>query len=243
MSKIILIVQARMGSTRLPGKVMRTVGGVPLIQLLLQRLSRSRRIEQIVLATSTSPSNGPLVEHVQSLGYPVFRGDENDVLDRYYRAAKLHFGDVVVRITGDNPLADPQIVDEVIGRFMEEQVDYASNAHPPTYPCGLDAEVFTFKALEQAWQRAIRTYDREHVTPYFRDSGTFRLLNVRQALDHSGERWTVDEPEDYEVIKRVFEHFSPDVHFSWLDVLGLSQRQPALFHANRHITVSSHPNR
>ena len=150
--KVLAIIQARMGSTRFPDKVMRPIGGVPLIELLLERLSRSKRIDQIVLATSTGARNAKMVEHVRSLGYTVFQGSENDVLGRYYHAAKLHSPEVVLRITGDCPLIDPDVVDQVIDRFLVERVDYASNANPPTYPDGLDTEVFTFEALEQGWR-------------------------------------------------------------------------------------------
>jgi glutamate-1-semialdehyde 2,1-aminomutase len=235
-SKIVAIVQARMGSTRLPNKVMQPICGTPMIGLLLERLSQARHIDHIMLATSSDPRNEPLTEYVRSLGFEVYRGSEDDVLDRYYRAAKAAGADVVVRITGDCPLIDPQLVDAVVDRFKENDVDYASNAMPPTYPDGLDAEVFTFEALETAWSQAKDSRLREHVTLYLRESGQFTRTNLAHETDHSCERWTVDEPEDFEVIRKVFEHFNPRRDFSWLEVLALRQEHPELFTANRHLT-------
>ena len=141
----------------------------------------------------------------------------------------------VVRITGDCPLIDPRLVDAVIGLFEEKCVDYASNTMPPTYPDGLDTEVFTFEALEIAWSQAKDPRLREHVTPYIRESRQFARINLAYETDNSAERWTVDEPEDFEVIRNVFEHFSPRGDFSWLEVLALRQERLELFTANRHL--------
>ena len=146
--KIVAIVQARMGSTRLPNKVMKQIDGIPMIELLLMRLSNSKELNQIIVATSVEVRNRSLIEHVQKLGYVCEQGSENDVLDRYVHAAKKNNADVVVRITGDCPLVDPDLVDEVIRRFKSAEVDYFSNTNPPTYPDGLDIEVFTSDALD-----------------------------------------------------------------------------------------------
>lgn len=233
--KTVAIVQARMGSTRFPNKVMRPIVGKPMIELLLYRLSLVQKIDQIVLATSDHPRNQPLVSHVQQLSYPVYQGNEDDVLDRYYQAAKIYQPEVVVRITGDCPLIDPELVDEAINQFSQGNVDYLSNASPPTYPDGLDVEVFSFDALATAWQVATKPSDLEHVTPYIRESGQFRTGNLAADQDWSKERWTVDEPEDFEVVRHVFEHFQPRLDFSWREVLELRQQQPHLFSANQHI--------
>src|SRR5262249_26385805 len=139
--KTIAVVQARMGSTRFPNKVMRPINGRPMIELLLSRLARASRVDLILVATSDDPRNQPLVDHVRGLGYEVFQGSENDVLDRYYQATKSHGPDTVVRITGDCPLIDPELVDEVIAAYEDRRVDYLGNAAPPTYPDGLDTEV------------------------------------------------------------------------------------------------------
>ncbi len=233
--KTVAIVQARMGSTRFPDKVMKPIRGTPLIELLLQRLSVAREIDQIMLATSLDPRNEPLAAHVQSLGFDVYRGSEHDVLDRYYEAAKLGHADVVVRITGDCPLVDAALLDSVITAFKSASVDYACNTDPATYPDGLDIEVFSFQALQAAWQEARRPPEREHVTPYIRESGRFRTLKLRHTEDLSGERWTVDEPADFDVINAVFEHFHPRGDFGWQDVLQLLRDKPQLFAANRHL--------
>ena len=177
--KIIAIVQARMGSTRLPNKVMKTIGGVPMIELLLSRLSKAKEISQIIVATSIDERNKPLVDHVRKLGYTCEQGSENDVLDRYVQAAKKHHADVVVRITGDCPLVDPELVDDTILRFKAANVDYFSNTNPPTYPDGLDIEVCTFKALEQGHQETSDPFDREHVTPYLRKPGKFKTAAMQ----------------------------------------------------------------
>jgi glutamate-1-semialdehyde 2,1-aminomutase len=234
--KTIAIIQARMGSTRLPNKVMRPINSVPMIELLFRRLSKSKRIDKIILATSDDPRNHPLVDHMLSLGYNVFQGSENDVLDRYYQAAKRYHPDTVVRITGDCPLIDPELVDQVIAAYEEKGVDYFSNVLPPTYPDGLDTEVFSFHALERAAQQATRSAEREHVTLFMRESGLFTTGNLNHEQDLSQERWTVDEAADFEVIEAVFNHFHPRTDFGWLEVMALRQTRPALFNANRHLT-------
>jgi glutamate-1-semialdehyde 2,1-aminomutase len=224
-----------MGSTRLPNKVMKLVRGTPLIELLLERLVRAKNIDQIILATSVDPKNAPLAEHVEKLGYAVYRGSEQDVLDRYYQAASSARADVVVRITGDCPLVDPRLVDEALAAFESAGVDYACNTDPATFPDGLDIEVFSFGALQAAWRDATRPHEREHVTPYIRESRRFRTLKIRHSTDLSAERWTVDEPEDFEVISAVFEHFDPRRDFGLEEVLQLLAAQPKLFSANRHL--------
>lgn len=233
--KTIAIVQARMGSTRFPNKVLRPIQGVPMIAMVLRRLSSASRIDRIVLATSDDVKNAPMVDYVRSLGYDVFQGSENDVLDRFYQAARPYAPAVVVRITGDCPLIDPAVVDRVVAALDTPGVDYASNIGPPSYPDGLDAEAFTFLALERAAREARRPPEREHVTPFIRESGVFSVVNVSNEFDASDERWTVDEPADFEVVANVFGHFAPRTDFGWRDVLALRREQPALFDANRHL--------
>ena len=233
--KIVALVQARMGSTRLPNKVMKLIGDIPMIELLLTRLAHSKEIDQIIVATSVDARNLPLVAHVQSLGFSCEQGSENDVLDRYVVAAKKHQADVVVRITGDCPIVDPDLVDEVIRRFRSAGVDYFSNTNPPTYPDGLDIEVCTFKALEQASQETTDPFDREHVTPYLRKPGKFKTDSMQHNQDLSALRWTVDEPSDFAVIEKVFQHFYPRTDFKWADVLNLQLQQPDLFITNQHL--------
>ncbi len=233
--KIVALVQARMGSTRLPNKVMKPIDGIPLIELLLSRLARAKEIDQVVVATSVDIRNQPLVDHVRSLGYACEQGSENDVLDRYVQAAKSHQADVIVRITGDCPLVDPELVDELVRRFRGVDIDYLSNTNPPSYPDGLDIEVFTLKALLQASLETEDPFNREHVTPYLVKSGKFETAVVQHTQDLSGMRWTVDESADLVVIKRVFQHFSPRTDFTWSEVLDLHSQRPHLFKSNRHI--------
>jgi glutamate-1-semialdehyde 2,1-aminomutase len=230
--KVVAIVQARMGSTRLPNKVITPISGVPMIELLLSRLSRSRRVDQIVLATSSDPKNRPLVEKVKSLGYEFFEGSEEDVLNRFATAARLHGADFVVRITGDCPLVDPEIVDACVERLIESGADYCSNTLSPTYPDGLDVEVFTRAALEAADADATKAFDREHVTPYLRNAAKFARASVTNADDLSSMRWTVDETVDLQVAEKVFKHFSPDIQFGWRDVLALYEKHPEYFSMN-----------
>jgi glutamate-1-semialdehyde 2,1-aminomutase len=233
--KVVAVVQARMGSTRFPAKVMRLICGVPMIGLLLRRLEKSSLIDQIVVATSDSPRDGPLAEYVRQLGYTVYQGSEDDVLDRYYHAAKAADAAVVVRITGDCPLIDPALVEDVIGAFLAAGVDYASNRLPPTYPDGLDAEVFSFEALETAWNQADTPYQREHVTPFIIERTKHHQLNLAHTTDCSAERWTVDELADFEVIQKVFESFHPRHDFGWLDVMKLREEHPERFMGNQHL--------
>jgi glutamate-1-semialdehyde 2,1-aminomutase len=233
--KIVALIQARMGSTRLPNKVMKPIGGIPMVELLLARLSRAKEVDQIVVATSADERNQPLVEHVRKLGYACEQGSENDVLDRFVQVARAHHADVVVRITGDCPLVDPELVDEAVRRFKASDVDYFSNANPATYPDGLDIEVCTFKALEQAWQETSKPFDHEHVTPYLRESGRFKTAAMQHNHDLSALRWTVDEPADFAVIEKVFQHFHPRTDFSWGEVLNLQLQNPEMFNINHHL--------
>ncbi|KRC81715.1 aminotransferase class III-fold pyridoxal phosphate-dependent enzyme [Sphingomonas sp. Root241] len=233
--KTVAIVQARMGSTRLPNKVMRPITGTPMIELLLARLREAAEVDEIVVATSDAARNDVLADHVAALGYRCYRGSENDVLDRYLLAARGSEAEVVIRITGDCPLVDPELVDQAVRHFRETGADYLSNSAPPTFPDGLDIEVFTAAALERAGREATEVFDREHVTPYLRRPGLFRQASLENDVDLSALRWTVDEPHDAGVIEAIFAHFAPDIHFGWRQVLQLQQAQSRLFDGNQHI--------
>jgi len=232
---IVAIVQARMGSTRFPNKVMQLIDEVPLIEILLHRLSKSQQINKIILATSKDPRNQPLIDHVKTLGYSVYQGSENDVLDRYYQAAREAQATEIVRITGDCPLISPDLVDQLIKLFHSEKADYASNTNPPTYPDGLDISVCTFKALEAAWSQADTDFDREHVMPFIINSDEFHIVNLYNSKDFSKERWTIDEPEDLNVIKCIFGYFAPRIDFSWQEVMQLRNSHPEIFMENQHL--------
>lgn len=233
--KIVAIVQARMGSTRLPGKVMRPILGKAMIEHLLIRLSQSKKINEIVLATSVDPVNDVLDSFVTSLGYQCFRGSENDVLDRYYRAATMCEADVIVRITGDCPLVDAYLLDEMLTVYQSNDFDYFSNINPPTFPDGLDIEIFSYAALKKAQQVVVESFDREHVTPYIRNSNEFKVSVLKNKKDLSFLRWTVDELDDFLVVEKVFQHFSNAPNFTWADVLSLETTSPEIFALNKHL--------
>jgi glutamate-1-semialdehyde 2,1-aminomutase/spore coat polysaccharide biosynthesis protein SpsF len=227
---IVAIVQARMGSTRLPGKVLADIGGKPMLEHVVSRLSRSRLIHEVIVATSDAKADDRIAEAGTQQNFKVFRGHEKDVLDRYYQAAKSAKADIVVRVTGDCPLIDPEIVDRVIAEYLSEECDYASNTLVCTYPDGLDAEVFSFAALEIAWRDGRRGADREHVTPFIRTSRRFRLRNVESDLGRSTRhlRWTVDEPRDLEFIRAIYERIGAGKVFGWHEVLALLDAEPML---------------
>jgi glutamate-1-semialdehyde 2,1-aminomutase len=224
-----------MGSTRLPNKVMKKIEGIPMIGLLLQRLSKSIFIDEIVIATSVLDINRPLIDYAQELGVKTYQGSENDVLDRFFEASKMTNADVIVRITGDCPLIDAALVDECIKKLIDNKVDYVSNTLPPSYPDGLDVEVFTFSALSKAAKEANKSFEREHVTPYLRESDDFKKLGVQNKIDLSEMRWTVDEASDFELISSIFRYFKNNIYFDWVEVLGLQKADPDLFLVNQHL--------
>mgnify|MGYP001196473203 CR=1 FL=1 len=217
--KIVALVQARMGSIRLPGKVLIKIAGKSIIELLLTRLSKSSELDTIVVATSDESQNDQLQSVVESLGYQCTRGSEKDVLDRFYQSAKSVDADAIVRITGDCPLVDPVLVDQCIQAYKKSHVDYFSNIDPATFPDGLDIEVMSFSSIERANNETSSEFDREHVTPYIRNSSLFTKDSISHAEDLSDYRWSVDEPEDLIVVTNIFKHFSPDIFFDWEQVL------------------------
>ena len=230
--KVVAIVQARMGSTRLPGKVMKPILSTPMIEILLHRLSKAQEINQIVVATSKNRKNDALDDHVSKLGFDVIRGSEDDVLQRFVDTARYTNADVIVRITGDCPLVDPGLVDTCVVEFKKRDLDYLSNINPPTYPDGLDIEVFTKEAIARCLKLADTPADHEHVTSFIRSNDLFRKYSLPHLVDLSHLRWTVDEPDDFEVVSAVFEHFAPNIEFSWLDVLKLVEDKPQIFDKN-----------
>jgi glutamate-1-semialdehyde 2,1-aminomutase len=232
--KIVAIVQARMGSSRLPGKVLKKIFGKTAIELLLSRLNKSSHINEICVATSMGSENDILCDEVKQLGYKVFRGSETDVLCRFHEAATEISADIVVRITGDCPLVDPAIVDMVIKQFLNNDVDYVSNTNPPTFPDGLDVEVFSYQCLKKAHLKSQSQYEREHVTPFIR-SRKFRLLNVVSNQDNSHYRITLDEKEDLELIQAIFDHFSPNIHFDYDEIIDYLNETPDLAEINGKI--------
>ena len=236
---IVAIIQARMGSTRLPGKIMKEILGKPVILWDLDRVSLSKLIDEIVVAIPYGKENDVIVDTITEYNDKIIttRGSEDDVLDRYYQTAVKTDADVVVRITSDCPLIDPAVIDNVIEQFLDNDCDYCSNSLIRTYPRGLDTEVFSFKALQKAWNETAKDYEREHVTPYIIENpDKFKLLNVANDIDLSHLRWTLDTKEDFEFIGVVYKRiYSKKKLFLIDDVLELLDREPELIDINKHI--------
>ena len=238
--KIVTIIQARMGSTRLPGKVMKDLGGDTVLARVVCRVRRATLTGEVLIATTTKPADDAIVEECRRLSAQFFRGEENDVLDRYYHAARTACAEAIVRITSDCPLIEPEITDNTIRAFLERHPDYASNALQRTYPLGLDAEIMTWETLARAWREARKPYQRVHVTPYvYENPDQFNILSVKGDDDYSHYRWTLDTPEDLAFIRAVYERLGNDGRFHWRDVLGLLGREPALVELNRHVTMKA----
>lgn len=214
--KTLLITQARSGSTRLPGKVLRTIGGKTLLQLHLERLSRCKNVSAMLVATTTEPSDEAIYNKSIEWGYRSYRGSEDDVLDRFYQAAKPLQPEWIVRVTSDCPLLDPALVDDVIAFAQQNNVDYCSNTLQELFPDGQDTEVFRFSALEKVWKEAAKKSDREHVTPYIKSNSSalggtlFTSVNYPCEADFSKIRMTVDERQDFELIERLVNDLGTD---------------------------------
>ncbi|MDR2529636.1 MAG: glycosyltransferase family protein [Synergistaceae bacterium] len=234
--KVAAVIQARMTSTRLPGKVMLTVLGKPLLGYELERVARSKRLSKILVATTVNDDDDVVARYVESLGFGVWRGPEDDVLERYHAAALAVGADIVVRLTADCPLIDPALVDQVVAALLEsEGLDYVSNTfRRRTYPRGLDTEAFTFAALDRAWREGRLPPEREHVTPYiYNHPEIFKLGGVRNKVDLSRHRWTVDTPEDFALIKAILEGVYPsNPNFSFKNIVDFMNDNPRLFEVN-----------
>lgn len=206
------VIQARMGATRLPGKVLADLGdGTTVLRSVLDRVWAVPSIRRVVVATSREPRDDAIVDKCTEWGVPCYRGSERDVLDRFYRAAALEQLSAVVRITADCPLLDPGVVEQVVRRFVQSGADYASNVHPPTFPDGLDCEVVRIEALEAAWDEAQDAFSREHVMPYiWKQPERFVLVNVESTGQYAHLRWTLDTAEDLEHIRRLYRQRKTD---------------------------------
>jgi len=238
MKKIGVIVQARMGSSRLPGKVLKTLAGKPMLEWILLRLQQSKRLDTIILATTDKAKDSPIVELAEHLNIPYFLGSEHDVLERYYLAAKKFQLTHILRITADCPFTDPELVDEVIEAFIKSPLkpDFAANNFIRTYPRGTDVAMMTFEALEKAWNEANEDYERVHVTPYIRQNkDIFQHLSVEGDKDCGELRWTVDTIEDFAFAEEIYSRLVLPGQYSWLDVLKIVKEQPELQELNSHI--------
>lgn len=227
--KVVAIVQARMGSNRLPGKVLMDLAGKPMLARCLERLRRAKTLDEIVVATTTLPGDRELADWCHANEWPVFLGDPEDLLDRYYKTAEAYAAEVVVRCTSDCPIIDPDLVDQTVGEFLHllPNVDYASTRLPKYhYPRGLDTEVVSMSALETIWREDNNPDWREHVTPYiYFHPERFRICGVMHPQDYSRYRLTVDTPRDLELIRLIFDHFEHD-RFSWEEVVSLLESRP-----------------
>ena len=231
--RLVTVVQARMGSTRLPGKVMRPLSGKPLLVCMMERVLAAKHAGVVLVATTTATQDDPIVELCAREGFPCYRGHPTDLLDRHYQAAKLYQADAVAKIPSDVPLIDPKIIDRVLGVYLVDpaRYDFVSNLHPQSYPDGNDVEVMSMSALEIAWREAIRPLEREHTTPFlWENPQRFRIANVTwpSGLDYSkSHRWTIDYEEDYQFIRAVYEELYPRAPFFGLeDILELLARRP-----------------
>ncbi len=232
---IVAIVQARTTSTRYPNKVLKTVNKLTIIELLIKRLKKSKIVSQVLVAIPEGKANLKLKNHLFSKKIDYFQGSEDDVLDRYYNAAKSVKANIIVRITGDCPLMDAKLVDEMLDVYNIKNVDYLSNINPPTFPDGLDIEIFTFNALETCWRKAKTKFDREHVTPFIRRTLFFSKYNFENKTDSSKIRITLDEKEDYKVIKSIFDEFYPRIDFSWEEIVKLYNEKKHILFTNNFL--------
>lgn len=236
MVKTICIVQARMSSTRLPGKTMMDISGKPVLWHVIQRLRRSKLIDGIVVATSIDSSDDIIEAFCRTNAIAVMRGSLEDVLDRYYQAAKAHCAGTIVRVTADCPLLDAGVIDELIGFFNDGKYDYASNNREHSYPHGLDAEVFTFSAIARAWKEARLKSEREHVTPYiWKQPDKFRIGSMKYKTDYSKYRWTLDHPQDLQAIRAIYANLGDKAvshDFAWLDILRIAEDNPDITRIN-----------
>jgi spore coat polysaccharide biosynthesis protein SpsF len=250
--KIVAIIQGRMSSSRLPGKILADIAGQPMLSRVYVRTARAKTLNEVIFATTTDPSDDPVAEYCDFAGIPFTRGSLYDVLDRYYQAAKSAKADIVVRITADCPVIDPDLIDDVVNTLIEGDYNFACNRLPPpwsrTYPIGLDVEACTFKVLQKAWKEAKEPQHREHAMPYFYEgvkltrqsraleTGTsprgYNVALLHHTTDFGDYRWTVDTPEDLEFMRQVYARFDGRDDFTWKEVLDLVHDEPKLMEIN-----------
>ncbi len=234
---VLAIVQARISSTRLPGKVLKPILDQPMLIQQINRVRQCKTLNHIVIATSILEEDDAICELCTETGIDFFRGELVDVLDRYYRAAKAFSPEHIVRLTGDCPLIDPYLIDALVTYYLDGDYDYASNCLNPTYPDGLDAEIFSFRTLKTAWERAVKPSEREHVTLFMHTHPeTFKLGELRSRKDLSSLRWTVDNQEDLDFVRKVYEFlYDENPFFNMDDILNLLALKPEITKINSHI--------
>ncbi len=258
--KVLAVIQARMTSNRLPGKVLKEIQGMPMLGWVYRRTSRAKRVSHVVVATTNDASDDPVEQYCRAQGVACIRGSVNDVLDRFFQAASQFSPETIVRITADCPFIDPDLIDDLLAAFEDTGVDFAANRLPPpwgrTYPIGLDAEVFSAKVLARAWQEARQVYHREHVTPYFYELAPvdkfssyrrfsklwqtppqrgFRVLLLNHERDLGTMRWTVDTEVDYRFACEVGRYFDGRDDFSWKEILAFVETHPEVARINAQV--------
>lgn len=233
--KVVAIIQARMGSSRLPKKTMAEICGKPLIQRILDRLEYCNTINELIIATTTDVADKVILEYAKQNGFLAFAGSVDDVLDRFYQSAKEINADIIVRITADDPFKDPKVIDMIVNQLLSNPIlDYVSNTIEPTFPEGIDVEVFTFQSLEIAWQESNLPSEREHVTPFiWNRPNRFNLLNVRNNEDLSHLRWTIDYEDDLRFAREIYLRLGSDQIFFMQDILALLREEPELLDINQ----------
>jgi len=243
--RAVAVVQARMRSQRLPGKVLADIHGRPMLARVVDRAGRAERLDAVVVATSTEAADDPIALACESMGFDCSRGSSSDVLDRVFEAARRARADVVVRITADCPLIDPGLIDQAVAVYLDANPawDLVANRLPEgrDFPIGLDLEVCGMAPLATAWAEAVEPHQREHVLPFlYENRERFRVHRLRHQPPLGDLRWTVDEPEDLELIRRVFAHFGGRDDFSWLEVVALFELQPDLRAINAGVVHKTH---
>lgn len=237
--KVIVITQARMGSTRFPGKVLKCIHGRSLLQIHVERIQSAKKINKVIVATTTELADNPIVEFCSAMKIDCFRGSETDVLDRFYQTALLHNPTHVVRVTSDCPLIDPEIIDAVTAFCVEQDLDYCSNTLIENYPDGVDVEIMKFSALESAWRLSSKTYEREHVTPYIRENSSFygkpqfKSANYPCVGNYGMVRLTVDESKDFEVVSALIDSLGDNR--GWKDYADFYLSNPVIQNLNSSI--------
>ena len=234
--KRVAIIQVRTTSQRLPNKCLLHLFGKTVLEHIIRRLRYAKSIDEICVATTTNTSDDVIEEIAKNAGVHVYRGSEDDVLDRFYQAAKSVRADVICRVTADDPLKDPQVLDKIMQTYSEGRYDYVSNTMKPSYPEGIDIEIFSFKALEKAWQEGNMPSEREHVTPYiWKNPQLFQTYNVENSQDLSANRWTLDNAADWVFIQQIYDFLYRENSIFYMDdVLKLLDEHPYLTKINNH---------
>jgi spore coat polysaccharide biosynthesis protein SpsF len=240
--RIVIIIQARMGSSRLPGKILLDIAGKPMLSHVVERGRRSKIAHEVVVASTEDPADDVVVRFCEERGYPFTRGDNEDVLSRYLKAAREYEAQIIVRITADCPLIDPEVIDRTLEAFLEEypQAQFGTNRGKDrimrTYPIGMDVEVMSMDALEMASREAHEAYQREHVTPFlYETEGRFEKTSIDAGGDYGAQRWAVDTVEDLKFVREVFSHFSNHGAFGFQDVVALLEEKPELLEINAQV--------